>query len=328
MTDDTAQPAAITLGDNTIYAMPLAEGGLLLVDAGPDFEGAWEAAVRQAAGHGFAPADVRTVLVTHAHIDHAGLAHRWAEAGARILAGAADLPALTREGPRSESTRDARRDELLRHGCPEDVLMAMRTPRRVFEMRWSAPPPGAIQAAEDGATFTLDGGATLRVVAAPGHTPGNLVAFVEAQGDLYSGDTLLPGGIPTPGLHFPEGAENARWASLPRFTASVSQLRALEPRRVLPGHGEAVDNPERLFARFLRHQERRQRRIRTLLETQADSAFGLVRRLFRHLPDERVGQAMTETIGHLDALAERGEVTSEADADGVLVFSPVAEAAS
>ena len=37
---------------------------------------------------------------------------------------------------------------------------------------------------------------------------------------------------------------------------------------------------------------------------------------------------MTETIGHLDALAERGEVTSEADADGVLVFSPVAEAAS
>jgi glyoxylase-like metal-dependent hydrolase (beta-lactamase superfamily II) len=322
------EPAAITLGDNTIYALRLAEGGLLLVDAGPDFEGAWESAEEQAAAHGFAPADVRTVLVTHAHIDHAGLAHRWADAGARILADAADLPALTREGPRGESTRDARRDELLRHGCPEDVLMATRTPRRVFEMRWTAPPPGAVEAAEDGATFALDGGAELRVVAAPGHTPGNLAAFVEAQGDLYSGDTLLPGGIPTPGLHFPDGAEAPRWPSLPRFIASVSGLRALGVRRVLPGHGEPVDDPERLFTRFERHQERRQRRIRTLLEAHADSAYGLVRRLFLHLPDERVGQAMTETIGHLDALAERGEVTSEADAGGVLVFRLVAEAAS
>ena len=30
---------------------------------------------------------------------------------------------------------------------------------------------------------------------------------------------------------------------------------------------------------------------------------------------------MTETIGHLDALTERGETTSEADASGVLVFT-------
>lgn len=188
-------------------------------------------------------------------------------------------------------------------------------------MRWTAPPPGAVEPVEDGATFTLDGGAVLRVVAAPGHTPGNLVAFVEATGDLYSGDTLLPRTIPTPGLHFPDGADGPRWPSLPRFVASVQRLRALEPRRVLPGHGEPVDDPERLFTRFEQHQERRQRRLRALLERDADSAYGLVRRLFPHLPDERVGQAMTETIGHLDALAERGEATSEADADGVLVFS-------
>ena len=111
MPDRIAEPAAIRLGDNAIYALRLAAGGVLLVDAGPDFEGAWESATEQAAAHGFAPSDVRTVLLTHGHIDHAGLAHRWAEAGATVLAGAADLPALTGEGPRGESTRDARRDE-------------------------------------------------------------------------------------------------------------------------------------------------------------------------------------------------------------------------
>ena len=278
--DRTPEPAAIRLGDNTIYALRLAEGGLLLVDAGPDFEGSWQAAVDQAATHGFTPADVRTVLVTHAHIDHAGLAHRWALAGARIVAGAADLPALTHEGPRGESTREARRDELLRHGCPPDVLMATRSPRPSAsaeraerpEMRWTAPPTAAVEAVDDGETFTLDGGATLRAVAAPGHTPGNLVAFVAATGDLYSGDTLLPRTIPTPGLHFPDGADGPRWPSLPRFIASVQRLRALAPRRVLPGHGESVDDPERLFIRFERHQQRRQRRIRALLATRAATA--------------------------------------------------------
>ncbi|MEE8338131.1 MAG: MBL fold metallo-hydrolase, partial [Dehalococcoidia bacterium] len=188
-------------------------------------------------------------------------------------------------------------------------------------MRWTAPPPDAVEAVEDGETFTLDGGTTLRAVAAPGHTPGNLVAFVAATGDLYSGDTLLPRTIPTPGLHFPDGADGPRWPSLPRFIASVERLRALGPRRVLPGHGEPVDDPERLFVRFERHQQRRQRRIRALLATRSDSAYGLVRRLFPHLPDARVGQAMTETIGHLDALVERGEATSEANASGVLVFT-------
>ncbi|MEE8422443.1 MAG: MBL fold metallo-hydrolase [Dehalococcoidia bacterium] len=338
--DGTAQPAAIRLGGNAIYALRLAAGPeerrMLLVDAGPDFEGAWESAVEQAAGHGFAPSDVRTVLLTHGHIDHAGLAHRWAEAGATVRVGAADLPALTREGPRGEATRDARRDELLRHGCPEDVLMTTRPGRTARgpaarpQMRWTAPPAAAVEAVEDGATFALEGpaGQELRVVAAPGHTPGNLVALVEgggtageAGGDLYSGDTLLPGTIPTPGLHFPDGGSGPRWPSLPRFIESVTALSALPVRRVLPGHGEPVDEPERLFARYLRHNERRQVRIVALLEERPDSAYGVARRLFPRLPDARLGQAMTEVLGQLDTLVESGAVT----VDGAVeppAFSP------
>jgi glyoxylase-like metal-dependent hydrolase (beta-lactamase superfamily II) len=321
MPDRMPEPAVIRLGDNAIYALRLAAGGVLLVDAGPDFEGAWESAVKQAAEHGFAPPDVRTVLLTHGHIDHAGLAHRWAAAGATVLAGAADLPALTGEGPRGASTRDARRDELLRHGCPQDVLMATRPSRTGSaresrpEMRWTAPPVAAI---DDGATFALDGehgdGTELRVVAAPGHTPGNLVALV--GGDLYSGDTLLPATIPTPGLHFPDGANAPRWPSLPRFIESVKALSALPVRRVLPGHGEPVEEPERLFTRFLRHNERRQGRIVALLGERPDSAYGVARRLFPRLPDVRIGQAMTELLGHLDTLVEAGAVTVDGGDDG------------
>lgn len=336
-------PLPLPLGDNTAYALPLAEGGALLVDAGPDipdFEGApgvegdsgggtWELLVALLAAGGVATSDVRAVLITHHHLDHAGLAARWAAEGARILAGAADVPALAGGQAWYDARRGARIAALIEHGVPAGLVEQMSSPtrRRPPEYRWEPCPLDAIEAVADGEEVALAGGASLRVLAAPGHTPGNLVAFIEATGDLYSGDTLLPGTVPTPGLHFADapvdaggGGAGPRLPSLPEFVASVARLRALGVRRVLPGHGAPVDGEaaERLFVRFERHHERRPALVRRLLEEQPDTAFGLVGRLFPHLPEPRLPQAMTELIGQLDVLVARGEAGAERRG-GVLV---------
>ena len=171
------------------------------------------------AAGGIETGDVRAVLVTHHHLDHAGLAARWAAEGARILAGAADVAALTGGQAWADARRGARVAALIEHGVPPALVEAMSsaTRRRPPEYRWEPCPPGAVEAVGDGAEFALAGGASLRVLAAPGHTPGNLVAFVEASGDLYSGDTLLPGTVPTPGLHFADapGGEREQSADVP-----------------------------------------------------------------------------------------------------------------
>ena len=337
-------PLPLPLGDNTAYALPLAGGGAILVDAGPDipaFEGApaveggtdgggtWELLVALLGAGGIATSDVRAVLVTHQHLDHAGLAARWAAEGARILAGAADVPALAGGQAWGDARRGARIAALIEHGVPPELVERMSSPtrRRPPEYRWEPCPLDAIDAVADGAEFALEGGATLRAIHAPGHTPGNLVAFVEATGDLYSGDTLLPGTVPTPGLHFADapadaesGGAGPRLPSLPDFVASVARLRALDVRRVLPGHGAPVEGEaaERLFVRFERHHARRPARVRALLEEQPDTAFGLIGRLFPHLPEARIPQAMTELIGQLDVLVARGEAVAE-PSGGVLV---------
>ena len=75
-----------------------------------------------------------------------------------------------------------------------------------------------------------------------------------------------------PGLHFPAGAGGPRWPSLPPFLDSVQRLRALPLRRLLPGHGEAVDDPQPLFKRFEAHHARRGARIRALLAVSAPTA--------------------------------------------------------
>ena len=328
---ESAVPS-ITLGDNVVYPLPLATGRVLLVDGGPDFdlpdgEPTWASAVRQSGALGFAPGDVSAVLVTHAHIDHAGLAARWASAGARVLVGDADGSAVRAGRASNEAQRASRFAELRRQGCPEDVVARLAALRGTRALRWAPCPPEAIDTLAGERDIALAGGEMLRVMSAPGHTPGNLVAFVPERGDLYSGDTLLPTTIPTAGLHFPAavdaalaGAERAdapRWPSLPPFLRSVTALRALAVRRVLPGHGPVVDEPEALFERFAVHHARRARRVRDALATGPATAYAIARGIFPRLPAERIGQAMTEVIGHLDVLAERREAAATVRGDVV-----------
>ena len=86
---------------------------------------------------------------------------------------------------------------------------------------------------------------SLRVVAAPGHTPGH-VAFLDTRdGTLIGGDTFTTwGGVATtarPNWRFPL-ASPATW-NREIDLASARVLRALDPARLAPGHGPIVEAP-------------------------------------------------------------------------------------
>lgn len=323
-------PTPLRVADNNLWPFRLADGGVLLVDAGWEPDGdleAWAGIEAQAEALGFAVREVRVVVVTHEHIDHAGLAARWAREGARIVAARAAMAALAAglEGLRAQ--RQARAKELARQGAPAEVVAGLLG-TGTTQQRWEPCPVDVIDAAEDCGPWALIDGRTLRLVLAPGHTPGNLVAVIEGPDglDLCSGDTLLPTTIPTPGLHFPKlyphilEGDATRWPSLPPFLRSIAALRALPVARILPGHGEVVSDPARLFNQFDAHHVRRARRVRTTLAAaQTATAFEVTRAVFPRLPAGRIGQAMTETIGHLDVLAEGGAARAEASNDGASV---------
>ncbi len=320
-----SSPTPIVMGDNNLWPLTLDAsegGGVLLVDAGIDFDLAdgrttWESLEAQAGALGFAASAVRVVVVTHEHIDHAAFAARWAALGATVVCGRAAIPALARGRESVEAQREPRFAELRRHGAPEALVEGFRAMRGARALRWEPCPADALVAAEDRPEFRLESGHTLRLLPAPGHTPGNLVALIEESRELFSGDTVLPTTIPTPGLHFPgaiptrggEGDPDApRWPSLPPFLRSVAAIRALGVTRVYPGHGEVIDDPAVYLDRFEAHHARRGAKVRAFLGShEAATAFDVAKGLFPRLPDARLGQAMTEVLGHLDLLEEGGE---------------------
>jgi glyoxylase-like metal-dependent hydrolase (beta-lactamase superfamily II) len=86
---------------------------------------------------------------------------------------------------------------------------------------------------------------SLEVVAAPGHTPGQ-VAFLDTRDrTLYCGDAYSTlGGVATTAKvnpRFPLPAL-ATWHR-PTALETARALRALEPARLAPGHGKVVESP-------------------------------------------------------------------------------------
>src|SRR3954451_7344210 len=159
------------------------------------------------------------IALTHAHGDHIGSLD--------------ELAAQIPDAEVSISTRDARLlagDKSLDPGEPKDKLRgsypgAKTRPHRLLM-------PG-------------DRVGSLEVVAAPGHTPGQ-VAFLDTRDrTLYCADAYSTlGGMATTAKanpRFPLPAM-ATWHR-PTALETARALRALDPARLAPGHGKVVESP-------------------------------------------------------------------------------------
>ncbi len=314
---------SIALGDNTVH---LVQRGpeRLLVDTGPDYAGAWEALQRELAGR--AP---YVVVATHGHHDHAGLGRRWQEAGVPVLMGEADAPLSAR--PLMESSAEA--GALLAWaegtGAPPETLAqvherlaARRDAARLAAEskvysegsdRW----PTGLRYPPFEASGFVEGDARvagMELLAAPGHTPGNLVLAVPDEGWLFSGDQLLPGIDPLPAIQFvAEGDGLARFRSLPRFVSSMRRLAEGGYERCFPGHGEPFDDVQGAIAAVLARVERRSERTLGALRTQGPaSVYELCKRLYPRTTKRRFWQTASSTQGQLDLLEERGQAVEHA----------------
>ncbi|MHB8633101.1 MAG: MBL fold metallo-hydrolase [Thermoplasmatota archaeon] len=165
------------------------------------------------------PKRIRTVVVTHEHLDHSnGVAH-FQKLGATI----ACSPAAARK-------LAAGRD-------PASELFGGRLTPVVVEREL-----------QDGDIVAL-GGQPYQALLTPGHSPGSACHWNERSGTLFSGDTLFAeGGIGR--FDFPDGDVKVE-------AASIARLARLPVANLHCGHGPSPEGPEALrsVTASLRHVE-------------------------------------------------------------------------
>lgn len=145
---------------------------------------------------------VEKILLTHAHIDHAG--------GTAELARELNLPI---EGPHKE-------DEFWIQGLPMQAQMfGFPSPEIFTPDRWL----------NDGETVTV-GNQTLNVLHCPGHTPGHVVFHHPESALALVGDVLFQGSIGR--TDFPKGDHNTLIRSIREKLFPLGG-----DIRFIPGHG-------------------------------------------------------------------------------------------
>jgi hydroxyacylglutathione hydrolase len=160
---------------------------------------------------------IEKILITHGHIDHAG--------GAAELRDRLGVPV---EGPHRE-------DEFLLDDLPATgANYGMLDARVVKPDRWLAE-GDVVEAA----------GFSFRIIEAPGHSPGSVVFFNEAQRFAFMGDVLFKGSV---------GRTDLRRSNPQQLIDSIkTKILPLGDDVVfLPGHGSASRiGDERLSNPFL-----------------------------------------------------------------------------
>jgi len=156
----------------------------------------------------------------------------------------------------------------------------------------------------DGDTVTGKGW-TLAAVATPGHTSNHLAfALPEAQA-LFSGDHVM--GWSTSVISPPDGDMGA-------YMASLERLLARNDRVYYPGHGEAVEAPQRLVRGMLGHRKQREGQILRLLREASLSLEAMTERMYVGLDRRLIPAAERSVLAHLYELRKRGLVHEEGEA--------------
>jgi glyoxylase-like metal-dependent hydrolase (beta-lactamase superfamily II) len=151
-------PEHAYVGD--IWLIKTTEGGILVDTGGVSALAATRERIRAA---GIQPKDIRYVLLSHSHGDHAGAAYLWRAQGAKVVAPASGAFAVTGMMPTWS-------DYNLWVPCPIDQPLPLRRPG-------------------DEAEFTLCG-VKIKAIFAPGHSPDAVVYAMELNGRrvIFTGD--------------------------------------------------------------------------------------------------------------------------------------------
>jgi glyoxylase-like metal-dependent hydrolase (beta-lactamase superfamily II) len=231
----------------TIAAYLLESGSdLALVETGPD--STWPHLVAALGALGLKPADVRTVLVTHIHLDHAGAAWRMAKEGATVWVHPRGAPHLLDPSRLLASAKRIYRERM-------DELWGTLEPI----------PADRLRTTEDGATIPL-GGAGIRVLETPGHAIHHnayLVDGVAFTGDV--GGVAIAGGPVLPPTPPPD-------IDLPAWGRSIEQLRAARPDALYPTHFDRVEGADAVLVALERELRVWADWIRARLEEGKDEA--------------------------------------------------------
>jgi glyoxylase-like metal-dependent hydrolase (beta-lactamase superfamily II) len=293
---------------------------LTLVDTGPNSGKSLDELEHQLSELGRSISEIELVVLTHQHIDHLGLVEIIADrSGADVAAIDVAVPFLENFGEDIELDDRFAASLMMRHGIPEDVVVALRSVSRSFRA-WGAKAK-VTRPLRDGEELRLRD-RVLEVQHRPGHSPSDTVFWDADREILICADHLLAHISSNPLISRPLDGSDERPHALMIYMESLRRTRELPARILLPGHGEPITDHRALIdERFALHR-RRAEKIHGLIAERPRSAYEIAQELWGNVAVTQAFLTLSEVLGHLDLLGADGRVREVTDGD-VIRFEAV-----
>ncbi|MGH7704377.1 MAG: MBL fold metallo-hydrolase [Candidatus Dormibacteria bacterium] len=143
----------------------------------------------------------------------------------------------------------------------------------------------------------LVGDSALLAVHTPGHASDHVCFFDEESRVLFTGDHVLQGST---SLVVPPDGDMAA------YLESLERTRGLGASRLLPGHGEPIEDAEAAIRELVAHRLAREQQILGLLRRGPATAPELVPAVYPGYPDAVLKMAAGTLQAHLEKLEREG----------------------
>lgn len=282
------------------------EDGWTVVDPGPrseQNEAAWDESLDEL---GIRLQDVASIVLTHHHPDHYGLAG-WLQqrSGAQVWMSKAASEAAWRnwggaqQGPGTTGFAEASIGLCRLHGMEPERLAQL--PAHLAAFLPQVDPQPEVSVIESGLPIRF-GGKLWHPVETGGHAEGHLSFYEEATGMILCGDAVLP--RISPNISYSPGGDKHPLRS---YLDGLRVLGALDVTKAFPGHRDPFGNFQERTRQLSEHHEQRLDRMEELLHGQPKSAYEICVSLFGDsLGIHQLRFALSETIAHLVELEDRG----------------------
>lgn len=305
------------------YLIP-GRDGHLLIDTCWKFSDAAQALDQELKAIDINPADIKRIIITHAHVDHYGLAAGVIkQSNARLALHAVENKMINlryRQSYRFSLDANAiwRTSGVLERYIPDPKEMV----NRYHQMVTIAEPDELFQGGEiiDHNEFRFE------VIWTPGHSPGHICLYDANHKLFFSGDHILPGITSNIGLH-PHSGPNP----LGDYMGSLRNIAHLDVDLMLPAHGPPIKGFTNRIKHILAHHQKRLDEMLQILTTCTEpvNAFTLVTRMkwyskgapntWQSLRDFDQRLAISEVMAHLELMAADGRLIKQ-ERDGIFYY--------
>ena len=166
-----------------------------------------------------------------------------------------------------------------------------------WPVEWSAVRDGDVLPAGD---------TQLTAIHTPGHSPDHLCFWHEETRTVFCGDLAIKG----TSVWIPARLGG----NLTDYLHSLERIAALEPARILPAHGDVIDDPVRLLRDYIQHRLDREEQVIAAVRAGATTTEAIVTRVYLGLKQSLVPLALESVMAHLLKLQQEGRARADDDA--------------